>query len=179
MDKKIIAIMVSLLVIAGVVVAFVVIAAGGGLRSAGGFTNLYDKLEYTSWATPGNQYLQLPESWDDGDEKKVSDVIVDMTYEKRVIAQTSVYITELWFVYLSDKWSAPFESDGSQFFVPVDWPSRSWLEVENGMFSITVSSATNLSAKYTIGDVITLQCELDTNINDMLAFGEWEFSEPF
>ena len=178
MDKKIIAIMVSLLVIAGVVAAVVAISTGGGLRSSGGFTKLYDKLSYTSWASPDNQYLELPSSWESGDVQKVSDVIVDLTYEKTVLHQTSVYLTHLWFVYLGDKWSVPFEGDGSRFYVPVEIPGGSdWLQVNHGLFSITVSSATNLSAKYTIGDKITLQSELVVNGNAMLAFGEWTYSE--
>jgi hypothetical protein len=41
------------------------------------------------------------------------------------------------------------------------------------MFSITVSSATNLSAHYQIGDVISLESMLETNGNAMLAFGDW------
>ena len=177
MDKKIIAIMVSLLVIAAVVVAFVMIAAGGGLRSAGGFTKLYDKLSYASTASEGSQYLQLPESWDSGDVKKVSDVIVDITSEERPYSsQTSLHETTLWFVYLGDKWANPYDGHGSRFFVPIAW-GDGWLVVNHGLFSITVLSHTNISNKYTAGDVITLESTLEDNRFNMLAFGEWAFPE--
>ena len=178
MDKKIIAIMVSLLVIAAGVAAVVAYTTGGGLGSSGGFTKLYDKLSYTSWAPPDNRYLELPSSWETGDVKTVSDVIVDLTYEKTVLHQTTVYLTHMWFVYLGDKWSIPYENDGSRFYVPVEIPGGSeWMQVNHGLFSVTVSSATNLSAKYAVGDSITLESELVVNDNAMLAFGEWKYSE--
>ena len=184
MDKKIIAIMVSLLVIAGVVAAVVAISTGGGLRSSGGFTKLFDKLD--AGIATDEEYLQLPSGWNSGDVKKVSDVIIDMTYEKRTIQQTSVYITQLWFVYMGEKWSDQYEGGGSDFYVPVTWGSG-WLHVEHGQFSITVSSATNLSLKYTNGDVISLESTLESvyrvtpadYIYQGLAFGEWTFSEGF
>jgi len=184
MDKKIIAIMVSLLVIAGVVAAVVAVASSGGLQSSGGFTKLYDKLD--AGVAPDEEYLQLPSSWDSGDVKKVSEVIVDMVYEKRTIQQTSVYITQFWFVYLGEKWSDQFEGEGSDFYVPVTWGSG-WLHVDHGLFSVTVSSATNLSHEYTNGDVITLESTLESvnrvtpegYIYQGLAFGEWTYSEGF
>ena len=171
MEKKIIAIMVSLVVVAALVVAFVMVAAGGGLRRAGGFTSLFDKLDYTGVANH-DQRLELPAGWHSGDKKTVSDSIVDMTYYKRTISQTSVYITTLWFVYMGDKWSSPYEGAGTSFYVPIAGDSN-WLHVDHGMFSITVSSATNLSAHYQIGDVISLESMLETNGNAMLAFGDW------
>ncbi len=171
MEKKIVAIMVSLVVVAALVVAFVMVAAGGGLRRAGGFTALFDKLDYTGDANH-DQRLQLPGSWHSGDKKTVSDSIVDMIYYKRTISQTSVYITTLWFVYMGDKWSNPYEGAGTSFYVPITGDSN-WLHVDHGMFSITVSSATNLSAHYQIGDVISLESMLETNGNAMLAFGDW------
>lgn len=178
MDKKIIAIMVSLLVIAGVVAAVVAVTAGGGLRSSGGYTKLFDRLSYTSWASPDNQYLELPSGWENGEVKKVSDVIVDLVYEETTQYQTTVYLTHLWFVYLGDKWNVPFEGDGTEFYVPIEWGGGSdWLHVDHGLFYVTVSSATNLSAKYTVGDTITLQSALTLNGNAMLAFGKWTYSE--
>ena len=184
MDKKIIVIMVSLLVIAAVVVAFVMIAAGGGLGSGGGFTKLFDKLN--AGVAPDEEYLELPSSWEDGDTKKVSDVIIDMTYWKTSIGQTSVYITQLWFVYMSDKWSDQYEGHGSDFYVPVDY-GGGWLHVDHGRFMIEVSSATNISAHYDNGDVISLESELNMVSHAThsgytysgLGFGEWTFSEGF
>jgi len=173
MEKKIILIMVSLVVVAALVVAFVMVAAGGGLRKAGGFTELFDKLEYTGTGHV-NQYLELPDSWDVDDKKSVSDVIVDMVYEKRTVSQTNVYITTFWFAYMGDKWSYPYEGSGTSFFVPIE---GGWLYVHHGLFSLTVSSATNLSAHYGIGDVVTLETKLVINSNAMVAFGEWAVSD--
>lgn len=174
MEKKIIAIMLTLLVVAALVVAFVAVAAGGGLRRAGGFTALFDKLEY-SGDSSHDQHLQMPASWHTGDKKSVSDVIVDMTYYKRTISQTSVYITTMWFVYMGTKWSDTYQSDGMSFYVPTTGYGG-WLHVDHGMFSVTVSSATNLSAHYSIGEVISLETMLETNENALLAFGDWAVS---
>lgn len=171
MERKILMIMVSLVVVAALVVAAVMVAAGGGLSRAGGFTQLFDKLVYTGTAKE-YQRLELPATWHEGDVKKVSDVIVDMTYYKQTIGQTTVYITTLYFVYLGDKWANEYRGAGNRFYVP-DNSHDGWLYVENGLFHITVSSATNLSAKYDIGDVITLQTTLVININAKLAFGDW------
>ncbi|MGQ9587548.1 MAG: hypothetical protein ACUVT7_04100 [Thermoplasmata archaeon] len=168
MDKKIIAIMVTLVVVAALVVAVVMVAAGG-IRRPGGFTDLFDKLEYNGTDTYDFD-LSLPDSWDVGDKKTVSDIIVDMFFEKRTIGQTSVYITTMYFVYLGNKWNNPQE--GTSFNVPVD-SGNGWLHVDHGRFSITVSSATNLSAEYDVGDVITLETSLVQNSNTMLAFGDW------
>lgn len=177
MDKKIVMIMVSLLVIAAVVVAFVMIAAGGGLRSSGGFTKVFDKLD--AGIAPDENRLQLPNSWDTGDVKKASDTIVDLTYDKTTIQQTTVYLTHLWFVYSGEKWADAYEGHGTNFYVPVAWGSG-WLHVEHGMFSLTVSSATNLSAKYSNGDVITLESEISFyGFTGIKSFGEWKFAEPF
>lgn len=175
MDKKIMAIMVTLVLVAALVVAFVVVAAGGGLRKAGGFTALFDDLEYTGDANH-DQRLQMPSGWHTGDKKSVSDQIVDMTYYKRTISQTSVYITTLWFVYMGDKWSDSFQGEGTTFYVP-STGYDSWLHIDHGLFSITVSSATNLSAQYSIGDVITVQTMLETNSIAMLAFGDWSVAD--
>jgi len=168
MDKKILLIMVTLVVVAALVVAFVMIASGG-LRRAGGFTALFDKLEYAGDETH-NQRLSLPASWDVGDKKTVSDTIVDMSFWKETHGSTSVYWTTMYFVYEGNKWNDP--SHGTSFQVP-DNSNDGWMTVEHGLFGLTVSSATNLSAKYDIGDVITLQTVLETNSNVVTAFGNW------
>jgi hypothetical protein len=165
MDRKILMIMSALVVVAVLVVAFVLVASGGLVR-AGGFTTLFDKLQNDSGSTY-HQYLSLPSSWNAGDKKTVSDTIVDMMYRSQTIGSTSVYVTTLWFVYLGNKWNDPYY--GTSFYVPSD---GGWLAVDHGRFSITVSSATNLSARYDIGGVITLQTTIVTN-NDVVAFGEW------
>lgn len=171
MEKKILMIMASLVVVAALVVAVVMVAAGGGLSRAGGFTNLFDKLVYTGNATE-YQRLSLPQSWHEGDQKTVTDVIVDMTYYRQTVQQTSVYITTLWFVYLGDKWAKEYLGDGNQFYVP-DKSHDGLLPVDNGLFYLTVSSATNISAKYDVGESITLQTTLLLNRNAVLAFGDW------
>lgn len=175
MDKKIILIMVSLVVVAMIVVLFVLAAAGGGLRRAGGFTETFDKLAYTGSEVRG-QHLELPSSWHEGDKKTVSDTIVDMTYRKQSVSQTTVYITTLWFVYMGTKWSNPYQSAGMLFYVP-DTSSDGYFTVDHGLFSLTVSSATNLSAHYDIGDVITVDTMLVINSNAMVAFGEWAVAD--
>lgn len=170
MEKKIIAIMMSLVVIAALVVAFVMIAAGGS-PTAGGFTKLFDQLEYSGDATY-NQYLEIPADWQVGDEKTVSDTIFDLTYYRHEYAGVYVYVTTLWFMYVGDKW-ADSPTHGNMFFVPVE---DGWLRVEHGQFSITVSSATNLSEEYSIGDVITLNCQIidaDDSDDVQLAFSDW------
>ncbi len=171
MERKIIVIMVTLVVVAALVVAFVMVAAGGGIRRSGGFTALFDKLEYSGNATH-DQNLQAPESWHVNDKKVVTDTIVDMTYRKQTVSQTTVYISTLWFVYLGTKWSNPYQGEGDYFNVP-DNSHDGWLDVNHGMFSIEVSSATNLSSDYSIGDVITLENALERNANNQIGFGDW------
>ncbi len=171
MERRIIGIMVTLVVVAAVVVAFVMIAAGGGWRSAGGFTDLFDDLVYTGNATT-NQMLSLPSGWSQGDKKVVSDVITDMVYRKQPVSQTTVYITTVYFVYLGNKWSNPYQGSGQNFNVPVTY-GNFWLHVDHGQFSITVSSATNVSADYSIGDVITVESTLKLNGLGQLAFDTW------
>ncbi len=171
MEKRILAIMVTLVVVAALVVGFVMIAAGGGIRlGGGGFTDLFNDLEYDGNATT-NQQLSIPDDWA-GDTKAVKDVIVDMTYRTQSVSQTTVFITTLYFVYLGGEWNEPYLGSGQDFYVPVTYGSL-WLHVENGQFSITVSSATNLSAEYSIGDTITLETQVETNGNAMLAFDTW------
>ena len=171
MERKIIVIMATLVVVAVLVVAFVMVAAGGGISRSGGFTSLFDKLEYNGDKTYG-QNLTVPESWHVNDKKVVSDTIVDMTYRKQTVSQTTVYITTLWFVYLGTKWSNPYQGHGDNFYVP-DNSHDGLLEVSHGMFWIEVSSATNLSAHNSIGDVISLETVLERNGNNQIAFGDW------
>ena len=168
MEKKIIAIMVSLLIVAALVVASVLIAAGG-IQRAGGFTSLFDKLENPDPAAEDIE-LRMPSGWSVGDKKTVSDTIVDMSYYRQTVGQTSVYITTLWFVYLGDKWNDPLS--GTYFSVP-DSSGDGWMYIDHGMFYLRVSSATNLSASYDIGDVITVETMLVMNNNAMTAFGDW------
>jgi len=168
MEKKIILVMVSLLVVAALVVAFILVAAGG-LQRSGGFTTLFDKLVNPD-PDADDIELRMPDSWELGDTKRASDTIVDMHYYRQTVGQTSVYITTLYFVYLGNKWNDPF--DGTHFSVP-DNSGDGWLDINNGMFSIRVSSATNLSAEYDVGEVITLEAMLVNNNNAMLAFGDW------
>jgi hypothetical protein len=168
MDKKILTIMVALLVVAVLVVAFVMIASGG-LQRAGGFTTLFDKLEYDGDAT-FRQQLACPDSWDVGDKKEVSDKIVDMSFWMEEHGSTSVYWTTIWFIYQGNEWNDP--SRGTVFYIPDD-SGDGWLTVDHGVFALTVSSATNISAKYDIGDVITLETVLVLNNNVVTAFGDW------
>lgn len=166
MEKKIIAIMVTLIVVAALVVAFVMIAAGG-VRSAGGFTKLFDQLvldqEEDHWLA-----LALPDDWEVGDEHKVTDTIVDMTYQSRDVESTTVYVTTLWFTYMGDKWSDL--EDGTLFYVPYNTDA---IYVNHGLFHVSVSSATNISADYDIGDSITLYSQV-VSTPDGLAFGDFE-----
>ncbi|MEM2892501.1 MAG: hypothetical protein QXJ32_08405 [Thermoplasmata archaeon] len=172
MEKKILALMVSLLVIAAVAVA-VTMVSFGGIGRAGGFTKLFDSLEYTGTGTY-NQRLSLPDSWHENDVKKVSDRIVDMKYKKEVHGTASLYETTFWFVYVGEKWNDP--RWGTSFFVP-DTSNDGWLEVNHGLFSISVWTATNLSAEYDIGDVISLEVKLEKNDFGVLALGTWLVSD--
>jgi hypothetical protein len=170
MERKIIVIMLTLVVVAIVVIGIVMVAAVG-IKKAGGFTGLFDDLEYSGDLT-FRQPLEIPDSWDEGDVKSVSDTIVDMFYNKQTVQQTTVYVTTLYFVYIGDKWNDPDE--GNRFSIPVadDWGELQWKDVNHGLFSIQVSSATNLSAAYDIGDVITLETTI-ADAGGTLAFGEW------
>lgn len=171
MERKILLIMATLVVVAVLVVAFVMVASGGGIRGSGGFTSLIDDMEYNGNATSG-QHLQMPDSWHVNDKKVVSDTIIDMTYYKQTVGQTSVYLTTIWFVYHGTKWAHPYQGHGDSFYLP-DNSQDGWLTVEHGMFSLTVSSATNLSAHHDIGDVITLEVVFERNSNNQVAFGNW------
>ena len=171
MDKKIVGIMLALVAVAIAIVVVVAVASVGFKRS-GGFTNLFDDLEYSGDLTY-RQELEIPDGWEAGDVKGVSDMIVDLHYYRQTISMTTVYITTLYFVYLGEKWNSPAE--GTRFYVPIEYNEGSldWIHVNHGLFSIHVSSATNLSAAYSIGDVI----ELETTVVDAggtLAFGEWQ-----
>lgn len=173
MEKKIIAIMVSLVVVAAVVVGVVLIAAGG-VHTAGGFTKLFDSLEYTG-EDSHYQHLELPADWDVGDEKVVSDMIVDMAYSEQTVGQTTVYITTLYFVYVGEKWNDP--DWGTAFTVPYEPGWDDYLHVEHGAFYLTVSSATNIANEYDIGDTITLKTSVVSIGDDGdLAFGSFSVS---
>jgi hypothetical protein len=175
MEKKIIAIMVALVVVAMVVVAAVTIGVGVGGRSAGGFTALFDKLVKSDVNESYNQHLNLPAGWHGGDKKTVSDTIVDMWYDRQTVGQTHVYTTHLIFAYMGQKWNDP--KHGTSFYVPQDIQGSSWLRVDHGRFQIDVSSATNITAKYNIGNTISLTTMLSGNGNALLAFGEWEVTD--
>ncbi|MDH3366172.1 MAG: hypothetical protein OEM29_09280 [Thermoplasmata archaeon] len=169
MERKIIVIMLTLVVVAIVVIGIVMVAAVG-IKKTGGFTGLFDDLEYSGDLT-FRQPLEIPDSWDEGDVKTVSDTIVDMFYDKETVEQTTVYVTTLYFVYIGDKWNDPDE--GNRFSIPIaDEDEIDWKEVIHGLFSIRVSSATNLFATYDIGDVITLETTI-ADAGGTLAFGEW------
>jgi hypothetical protein len=175
MEKKIIAIMVALVVVALVVVAAVTIGVGVGGRQAGGFTATFDKLTNSDVNDTYGQHLNLPDSWKAGDKKTVSDTIVDMWYDRTTVGQTHVYTTHLIFAYLGEKWNAP--RHGTLFYVPQDILGHPWLGVSHGVFQIDVSSATNITAKYSVGDTITLTTMLSVNSNALLAFGEWQVAD--
>ena len=174
MERKIVGIMLALVLVAIVVVGVVAIASVG-IKKSGGFTKLFDDLEYSGDLTY-RQELEIPEDWDEGDEKTVADTIVDMHYYRHTLATTTVYVTTLYFIYMGEEWNSPAE--GTRFYVPVEWNDGylDWIHVNHGLFSIQVSSATNLSAAYDIGDTI----ELETTIVDAdgtLAFGEWAVAD--
>lgn len=171
MERKIIVIMLTLVVVAIVVVGIVMVAAVGTKRP-GGFTGLFDDLEYSGDLT-FHQDLEIPDGWEEGDVKSVSDTIVDMFYNTQVVQQVTVYVTTLYFVYIGDKWNDP--DDGNWFRVPFsgdDWGELVWKVVNHGLFSIQVSSATDLSAEYDIGDVITLETTIE-DAGGTMAFGKW------
>lgn len=174
MEKRILAIMVTLVVVAALVVGFVMIAAGGGIRiGGGGFTDLFDDLEYTGNMTT-DQQLSIPNDWN-GDTKVVKDVIVDMTYREQTVSQTkTLFFTTLYFVYLGDKWGNPLLG-GQSFEVPTAYYDHGdfWLEVEHGMFSVTVETVTNLTADFSVGDAITLESKVALNSNAIIGFGVW------
>jgi hypothetical protein len=46
------------------------------------------------------------------------------------------------------------------------------LLVNHGLFSITVSSATNISAHYDVGDTITIEAQV-VSVDGALAFNNW------
>ncbi len=173
MEKKIIVIMVALVVVAAVAVAAITAGVGVGGTRAGGFTSTFDKLVKSDVNQTYNMYLHLPTNWEEGDKKTVSDTIVDMWYFRQAVGQTYVYMTHLEFVYLGEKWNNP--TRGTSFYVPQDVPGASaWMHVDHGLIEIDVSSATNLTARYDIGDTISLTTMLSVNSNALLAFGEWQ-----
>jgi hypothetical protein len=78
-----------------------------------------------------------------------------------------VYVTTLWFQYIGEKWLDT--SRGTSFYVPV---ADGTLLVNHGLFSITVSSATNISAHYDIGDTITIEVGI-VSVEGVLEFDNW------
>lgn len=174
MEKKIIAVMVTLVVVAALVVAFVMVAAGGGsVRKAGGFTALFDKLTNSDVNDTSHQDLQIPQSWE-GDKMTVSDTIVDMSYTKETTFDGHIYYTtHLWFSYMGTKWNED-PTHGVYFNVPVSMVGTNSMHVDHGSFSITVTSATNISENYHAGEVITLSSTVLLNSSThVLSFGEW------
>ncbi|MCJ2533226.1 MAG: hypothetical protein LN411_04820, partial [Candidatus Thermoplasmatota archaeon] len=114
------------------------------------------------------------------DVKKVSDTIVDMYHYSTTVQQTNVYITTLYFVYIGDEWTDP--DDGTRFSVPNsvthnDETLATWIIVSHGLFSLQVSSATDLSLAYDIGDVIELETTIviadDETSDGIKSFGLW------
>ena len=105
MERKILTIMVALMVVAAIVVAFVMIAAGG-VRTAGGFTRLFDDLENPNPTVTFHQYLELPDDWSINDVKTVSDTIVDMYLDyTTTVGSSTIYVHVIYFVCISDKWT--------------------------------------------------------------------------
>lgn len=174
MEKKILTIMVVLVVVAAIVVAFVMIAAGG-VRTAGGFTKLFDDLENPNPSVTFHQYLDLPNDWSINDRKVVGDTIVDMYLDyTTTVGSTTIYVHVLYFVYIGDMWTD--SEQGTSFYVPTSTSHSGYLMVDHGRFSLSVSSASNLSEDYSIGDVIELQTTLVDNLG-VLSFGSWSLAE--
>lgn len=172
MEKKIIAVFVALVIVAILVVSFV-LAAAGGVKKMGGFSDLFDDLAYSGTDTY-NQDLEIPAGWHVNDTKSVDDLIVDMTYNSYTDHGVTVYVTDLYFVYVGDKWADLHQ--GSSFYVPAQ---NGWIHVDHGQFSIRVSSATNLSEQYHPGDIIKLESKIvsDGVNGNMVAFGDWRVSD--
>ena len=173
MERKILTIMVALMVVAAIVVAFVMIAAGG-VRSAGGFTKLFNELENPSPSVTYDQYLKFPSDWEAQDIKTVSDRIVDMYPRGEVVeGGVTVYTVRMYFVYEDDKWASP---DAGIFFnVPSTEHGDEYIEVNHGLFWVDVSSPEDISEMYDVGDVIEIQTVLVPNEYNSgeLSFGDW------
>ncbi len=173
MERKILTIMVALMVVAAIVVAFVMIAAGG-VRTAGGFTKLFNELENANPSVTYDQYLKFPSDWEAQDIKTVSDRIVDMYPRSEIVeGGVTVYTVRMYFVYEDDKWASA--ESGILFNVPSTEHGDEYISVNHGLFWIDVSSPENLSELYDIGDVIEVQTVLlpnDDN-NGELSFGDW------
>jgi hypothetical protein len=173
MERKILTIMVALMVVAAIVVAFVMIAAGG-VRTAGGFTRLFDDLENPNPTVTFHQYLELPDDWSINDVKTVSDTIVDMYLDyTTTVGSSTIYVHVIYFVCISDKWTDA--EQGTSFFVPSSMLHSGYIQVDHGRFSLSVSSVSNLSEDYTIGDVIELDTVLADNLG-VLSFGSWSLA---
>ncbi len=177
MEKKILTIMVALIVVAAIVVAFVMIAAGG-MKTAGGFTSLFNKLENPNPSVTYGEYLEFPDDWEALDIVTVSDTIVDIDpRDEDITGGVTVYTVRLYFVYIDDKWSDPEE--GSLFYVPTTEHSSGYFSVNHGLFWLDVSSPENIAATYDIGDVIELKTALVVNEDNSntLSFGSWVLTE--
>ncbi len=174
MEKKILTIMAVLIVVAAIVVAFVMVAAGG-VRTAGGFTRLFNDLENETPSVTYGQYLSLPDDWNEQDSKTVSDTIVDMVpLREEVIGGITIHTVRLYFVYIDDKWAD--DESGVGFYVPsTEDGSSGYIYVSHGMFHIDVSSSENIVEDYNIGDVITLKTVLELNEDNdgELSFSSW------
>ena len=174
MEKKILTIMVALIVVAAIVVAFVMIAAGG-MKTAGGFTSLFNKLENPTPSVTYGEYLEFPDDWEEQDRVTVSDTIIDMDPRgEEAPGGVTVYTVRLYFVYIDDKWANP--ESGSLFYVPSAEDHRDgYITVSHGLFWVDVSSTENIAAQYDIGDVIELKTVLEINEDNSntLSFGTW------
>lgn len=174
MERKILTIMAVLIVVAAIVVAFVMVAAGG-VRTAGGFTKMFNGMENDTPSVTYGQYLSLPDDWDVQDSKTVSDTIVDMVpLREEVYGGIPIHTVRLYFVYIDDKWAD--EESGVSFYVPsTEDGSNGYIYVSHGLFHIDVSSSENIVENYDIGDVITLKTVLELNENNdgELSFGSW------
>ncbi len=173
MEKKILTIMVALMLVAAIVVAFVMIAAGG-TRSAGGFTRLFNDLENPSTTVTYDQYLEFPADWEAQDIKTVTDTIQDMSPRgEELVGGVTVYTVRMYFVYSSDMWADP--ALGILFNVPSTEHGGEYIQVNHGLFWIDVSSTVDLAETYEIGDDITVQTVLIPNSDNdgELSFSDW------
>lgn len=173
MEKKILTIMVALMLVAAIVVAFVMIAAGG-IRTEGGFTRLFNELENPNPTVTYDQYLEFPADWKVQDIKTVSDMIQDMYPRgEELSGGITVYTVRMFFVYEDDKWADP--DYGTLFNVPSTEHSGEYIQVNHGLFWVDVSSTENLAESYNIGDVIEIQTVLVANDDNdgELSFGDW------
>lgn len=173
MERKILTIMVALMLVAAIVVAFVMIAAGG-IKSEGGFTKLFNELQNPSPSVTYDQYLKCPSDWQAQDIKTVSDRIQDMVpMGEELSAGITVYTVRMYFVYEGDKWADP--DLGMLFNVPSTDRGGEYIQVNHGLFWVDVSSTEDIAESYDIGDVIEIQTVLEANEDNdgELSFTDW------